>query len=215
MAKALEKQRKKKQVISAVPAFDRNSSSSVGRPIPTRLVPRPQWMKDAQPELSDEEADAIWRRGTKRLDAEGMHLTSHPDVSSFTGGNTVKVLAESDHPTLGPKRAKLALDTQSDVTTSLREYLVNVHPIQPDVVNGIGGSSIFTEEGTLLVRSESRDQLVSLPALVAPAHQLPASCVALLGVPALLELEVAVDKHLRLPQFSPLICHLGEKKLRE
>jgi hypothetical protein len=168
-----------------------------------------------QPELSDEEADAIWRRGTERLDAEGMHLTSHPDVSSFTGGNTVKVLAELDHPTLGPKRAKLALDTQSDVTTSLREYLVNVHPIQPDEVNGIGGSSIFTEEGTLLVRSESRDQLVSLPALVAPAHQLPAGCVALLGVPALLELEVAVDKHLRLPQFSPLICHLGEKKLRE
>jgi hypothetical protein len=40
-------------------------------------------------------------------------------------------------------------------------------------------------------------------------------CVALLGVPALLELEVAVDKHLRLPQFSPVICHLGKKKLRE
>jgi hypothetical protein len=26
---------------------------------------------------------------------------------------------------------------------------------------------------------------------------------------------VAIDRHLRLPQFSPLICHLGEKKLRE
>jgi hypothetical protein len=39
--------------------------------------------------------------------------------------------------------------------------------------------------------------------------------VALLGVPALLQLEVALDQHLRLPRFSPLICHLGEKKLRE
>ncbi len=29
------------------------------------------------------------------------------------------------------------------------------------------------------------------------------------------ELEIAIDKHLRLPQFSPLSCHLGEKKLRE
>jgi hypothetical protein len=26
---------------------------------------------------------------------------------------------------------------------------------------------------------------------------------------------VAIDKHLRLPRFAPLICHLGEKKLRE
>jgi hypothetical protein len=156
--------------------------------IQTSLVPRPQWMRDSQPELSDEEADAIWRRGTERLGGEGMHLTSHPDVSSFTGGNTVKVVAELDHPTLGSKCAKLALDTQSDVTTSLRKYLVDVHPIQPDEVNGFGGSSVCTEEGTLFVRSESRDQLVGLPALVAPAHQLPSGCVALLGVPALLEL---------------------------
>ncbi len=75
--------------------------------------------------------DAIWRRGAERLSGEGMHLTSHPDASSFTGGNTVKVVAELDHPTHGSKRAKLALDTQSDVTTCLREYLVDVHSIQP------------------------------------------------------------------------------------
>ncbi len=30
-----------------------------------------------------------------------------------------------------------------------------------------------------------------------------------------MQLEVALDQHLRLPRFSPLICHLGEKKLRE
>ena len=29
------------------------------------------------------------------------------------------------------------------------------------------------------------------------------------------ELEIAIDKHLRLLQFSPLLCHLGEKRLRE
>jgi hypothetical protein len=57
--------------------------------------------------------------------------------------------------------------------------------------------------------------MVSVPALVASACQLPLGCVALLGVPALLEMEIAVDQHLTLPQFSPLICHLGEKQLRE
>ena len=79
----------------------------------------------------------------------------------------------------------------------------------------MGGSSTFSEEGTLSVLSKLHGQRVGVPALVASQHQLPMGCVALLGVPALLELEVAVDKHLRLPQFSPLICHLGEKKLRK
>jgi hypothetical protein len=37
----------------------------------------------------------------------------------------------------------------------------------------------------------------------------------LLGVPALLALEVAVEQHLKLPQFASLQCHLGEKRLRE
>ncbi len=115
----------------------------------------------------------------------------------------------------GPVRVKVALDTQSDVTTCLREYLMDVHPIVPDEVSGVGGSSVFSEEGTLYIFSEPKGQRVALPALVAPPHQLPRDCVALLGVPALLGLEVAIDRHLRLPQFSPLICHLGEKKLRE
>ena len=92
---------------------------------------------------------------------------------------------------------------------------MDVHPIVPDEVNGVGGSSSFSEEGTLYIYSELRGQRVALPALVAPPHRLPSECVALLGVPALLELEVAVDRHLRLPRFSPLECHLGEKKLRE
>jgi hypothetical protein len=170
------------------------------------LVPRPQWIRDSQPDLS----------GSERLFGEARHLSSTPDVSSFTGGNTLKVTVEIHHSAKGePVRAKVALDTQSDVTTCLRQYLMDVHPIQPDEVSGVGGSSIFSEEGTLYVFSEPKGQRVAIPALVAPPHQLPSECVALLGVPALLQLEVALDQHLRLPRFSPLICHLGEKKLRE
>jgi hypothetical protein len=92
---------------------------------------------------------------------------------------------------------------------------MNIRPIVPDEVNGVGGSSVFSEEGTLYVFSEPKGQRIALPALVTPPHQLPMGCVALLGVPALLTLDVAIDRHLHLPQFSPLIFHLGENKLRE
>jgi hypothetical protein len=164
--------------------------------------------------LSDEEADAVWHSGNERLLGEGIHLASPPNASSFTGGNTLKVTAEVEHPKKGKVPAKMALDTQSDVTICLRDFLTDVRPIVPDKVSGVGGSSLFSEEGILHL-SEFRGQTVSVPALVAPSHQLPSVCIALLGVPALQVLEVAIDKHLRLPQFSPLICHLGEKKLRE
>jgi hypothetical protein len=155
--------------------------SQAARALP--LAPRPQWMRDEQPDLSDDEADATWRIGTQRLFGEVQHLFSHPDASSFTGGNTLKVTAEIHHSARGPRHVKIALDTQSDVTTCLRAYLMDVHPIIPDEVNGIGGSSVFTEEGTLHVWSEPRQERVALPALVAPEHLLPAGCVALLGVP--------------------------------
>ena len=109
----------------------------------------------------------------------------------------------------------MALDTQSDVTTCLRAYLINIKSIVPDEVNGIGGSSIFAEKGTLQVYSELKGYSISVPALVAQQHQLPSGCVALLGVTAMQQLDIAIDKHLKLPQYSPLICHLGEKRLRE
>jgi hypothetical protein len=180
------------------------------------LVPRPQWIRDSQPDLSDDEADAVWEAGSERLFGEARHLSSTPDVSSFTGGNTLKVTVEVHHSAKGePVKVKVAFDTQSDVTTCLRQYLMDIHPIQPDEVSGVGGSSIFFEEGTLYIFSEPKGQRVAIPALVAPPHQLPSECVALLGVPALVQLEVALDQHLRLPRFSPVICHLGEKKLRE
>jgi hypothetical protein len=135
--------------------------------------------------------------------------------SSFTGDNTLKALAEVDHPRTGRCEAKVALDTKSDVMTCLREYLFDIHPIIPDVVSGCGGGANFTEEGTLRVHSHAQQQCLSLPALVAPRPLLPRDCIALLGVPALLEGEVAVGQHLLLPQFSELVCHLGEKRLRE
>jgi hypothetical protein len=69
--------------------FDRDlSSPSSGSSPEPELVPRTQWMRDAQPDLSDEEADAIWRAGSSRLLGEAAHLSSGPNPSSFTGGNT-------------------------------------------------------------------------------------------------------------------------------
>ena len=175
------------------------------------LVPRPAWMRDTFPLQTDAEADDIWRRGNNMLSGEVPPL----EPSSFTGGNTVKATAEIHHPDTGKHQAQVALDTQSDVTTCLRKYLSDVRPVIPDVVDGCGGPTNFTEEGTLHIYSAAQHQTIALPALVASRHQLPGACAALLGVPALLALEVAVDQHLKLPQFSPLLCHLGEKRLRE
>jgi hypothetical protein len=90
----------------------------------------------------------------------------------------------------------VAIDTQSDVTTCLREHLTGVRPVLPDTVSGLSGSASLGP-----TRGSS-----GIGCSAAPVA---------LGVPALLHLEVAVEQHLKLPQFSPLICHLGEKKLRE
>jgi hypothetical protein len=53
-----------------------------------------------------------------------------PGPLSFTGGGTVKVTAEVHHPIRGKSLEKVALDTQSDVTTRLREYLFDIHLIR-------------------------------------------------------------------------------------
>jgi hypothetical protein len=184
------------------------SSSEPARP---SLAPRSDWMRETAPFVSDEEADRIWEDGTARLFGPSVPL----EPSSFTGGNTLKATAEVHHPYTGKHQSRIAIDTQSDVTTCLREYLTEVRSIVPDIVEGCGGAANFTEEGTLYVYSHADGNSVALPALVASPHQLPSDCIALLGVPALLALEVAVERHLKLPQFSSLQCYLGEKKLRE
>jgi hypothetical protein len=181
------------------------------------LVPRAQWMIEAEPELSDKDADANWIAARSSF-VPSKRIPSPPSPSSFTGENTLKVTAELMHPDKAKRTIiNLAIDrhTLSDVTTALREYLTDVHAIIPDRVAGLGGETDFHEEGTLHVWSRSKRQKISMPALVAPRHQLPLDCVALLSVPAILQLEVAVEKHLRMPQFAMLQCHLGEKRLRE
>ncbi len=64
----------------------------------------------------------------------------------------MKKLVESKiQYTGGMQHVNLVLDTLSDVTTCLRAYLTDIKPIVPDEVNGIGGFSIFAEEGALHV----------------------------------------------------------------
>jgi hypothetical protein len=141
-------------------------------------------MTDALSYETKEESDRIWRQGTRALFAD----TPPFSPSSFTGGNTLKALAEVEHPRTGTCEVKVALDTQSDVMC-LREYLSDIRPIIPDVVSGCGGSTDFSEEGTLHIYSHAQQQCVALPALVTPRPQLSQDGIALLGVPALLELE--------------------------
>jgi hypothetical protein len=71
------------------------------------LVPRAQWMLDTPPYATKEEADRIWRQGTRTLFGSAPSLSP----SSFTGGNTLKVLADLEHPSRGREENKLALDT--------------------------------------------------------------------------------------------------------
>jgi hypothetical protein len=113
------------------------------------LIPRPAWMRETSPHTTDEEADRNWHMGTSRLFGNSFPL----EPSSFTGGNTLKATVDIQHPHTGKHRSRVALDTQSDVTTCLREFLTDVHTIVPDVVSGCGGAANFEEEGTLLVYS--------------------------------------------------------------
>ncbi len=81
-------------------------------------------MIDTPPYATKEEADRTWRQGTRTL------FNVPPfSSSSFTGWITLKVLAYIQHPVTGRHESKLALDTQSDVTTCLREFLSDIRPI--------------------------------------------------------------------------------------
>ncbi len=153
---------------------DEEGSSSV-EPPSSALVPRQAWMRETPPFVTDEEADRVWDAGTTRLFGPRSFL----EPSSFTGGNTLKATAELQRPSNGKHESRVAIDTQSDVTTCLREFLVDIHAIVPDIVEGCGGAANFTEEGTLYVYSHTERNSIALPALVALPHQLPSDCVAL------------------------------------
>jgi hypothetical protein len=91
------------------------------------LVPRAQWMIEAGPALSDEDADAIWTAAARSHLGPSNRSASPPTTSSFTGGNTLKVTAEIVHPNKATRTiVNIAIDTQFDVTTALREYLTDV-----------------------------------------------------------------------------------------
>jgi hypothetical protein len=195
----------------------------------TKLAPRSAWMKETEPRMSDEDADRAWHEGNDRhgpsqivgwdkaewLDSPAMPSPPPPSPSSFAGGNTIKVMTQIRRDPSEFSSCKVAIDTQSDVTMALEERLTEVREIVPDQIHGVSGSSVFKYEGRLHIWSTSHQQTVSLPALVAARHQLPFDCIALLGVPAILKLEIAVEQYLKLPQFFLHICHLGEKTLRE
>jgi hypothetical protein len=115
------------------------------------LALRPTWILETAPYATKEKADRIWRQATRSLTGAQSPLSQ----SSFTGGNTLKVMNDVEHPRTGKAEAKVALDTQSDVTTCLREYLSDIRPIIPDTISGCGGSAEFDEEDTLHIYSQS------------------------------------------------------------
>jgi hypothetical protein len=134
-------------------------------------------------------------------------------LSSFEGGHALRATTWVV-PAGKDKRLniQMGVDTLSDATFASRHLLRNVHDIASAGIRTTGSSTSFREEGTLRVVID--DATVDVPALVATASQLPTDCSALLGIPAILALGISLDQQL-LEQGAPLICHLGEKKLRE
>ncbi len=125
----------------------RDKQESSSEPLHLFLHPRPQWMRDEQPFVSEDEADRDWQKGTRLLFGPSIP----PGPSSFTGGSTIKATVEVHHPIHGKSQQQVALDAQFDVTTCLREHLSEVHPILADTISGLAGEAVFTEEGTLNV----------------------------------------------------------------
>jgi hypothetical protein len=97
------------------------------------------------------------------------------------------------------------------VTLASRSLLINVHPTHTNV-RGVGAATKFEEEGLLRIMVDG--ECVQMPALAASKEQLPTACLALLGMPAIGALNISLDAQ-RVEQDQPLICYLGEKKLRE
>ncbi len=133
-------------------------------------------------------------------------------VSSFAGGKALRALVDVVHEGCPDTLQVLCcLDSGADINLASRSLLHDVHSIVDGDVTNCGDETVFLEEGMLHV-SAGRG-LVSVPALVASAKQLPAECGILLGVPGLDLLGVRLDAH-RGAQRLPLECHVGERTLR-
>jgi hypothetical protein len=103
------------------------------------------------------------------------------------------------------------LDSMSDVTLALEEFLHDVHDIETESLSTTGSSATFDREGTLKLLVNAG--VIEIPSLVATTAQLPRICGILLGVPGLDALGVKLDEHRKRLRI-PLVCHVGEKTLR-
>ncbi len=133
-------------------------------------------------------------------------------TGSFQPGKALRAIADV---LIGqeaePVSVTVGLDTMSDVTFASPSLLTNLRPTHTNV-RGVGAASAFEAEGTLRVMVDG--ECIEMPALAASKEQLPHACLALLGMPAIGALNVSLDAQ-RVEQNQPLICYLGEKKLRE
>jgi hypothetical protein len=118
------------------------------------------------------------------------------------------------------------LNSYSDVTLAHRDIVYNIREIHAQLSTG-GGSTQYYEEGFVdLV--DGPCSFRTIPALVAHhKSHLPSSCLLLLGVPQINDLDIKLDTHRKtrripLESYAPLIdfdadtrlqCRLSEKDL--
>ena len=139
--------------------------------------------------------------------------------SAFVGGRALRATAEVVPVPTGNRAddstghiIPVAVDTYSDVTTARRELLRDITLVEVDPIRCATGDATFKEQGVLWVKIKG--QILHIPALVATTKQLPAGCSALFGIPAIMDLDISVDKQL-LKQYQPLVCHISEIELRK
>jgi hypothetical protein len=168
----------------------------------------------AQAKLEREQLEKFWGNAPPGPVCYMMVHAPHDDrgsrttASSFQGGRALRAVAVVQMGTKTRSTAA-AIDTMSDVTLALAKYLTDIRPIKKDTVHGMSGAVVFNQEGTLSIQVAGRT--VKVPALVCTQRHLPQRCQLLLGVPAIIELDLELSAHLRL-QDQPLVCHLREKR---
>ena len=131
---------------------------------------------------------------------------------SFRSDRALRAVATVVGHAAEERKVEVSVDSGSDVNYALRELLTDVHPIQEEPVDGIGGSVVAKEEGTLRVVASTGEERC-IPALVADSDILPRNCKALIGEAGIEDLNVDTTAQ-REKQRQPLQCNLSEKRLR-
>ena len=113
---------------------------------------------------------------------------------TFAADRVVKAVAR---PASIPGTPSLifGLDTYADVNTCKRESLYDVHKITPVEVEGTNGFITHTEIGYMRIPVDK--SITRVPFLV--TEELPPGVDVMLGVPAIQDLGISVDHHLRFP----------------